>query len=228
MISLPTYPKINTIFNRDPTKGKKNNLIIGEFSCPEFEYLQDTEWLFTEKIDGMNIRIHRPANTKTVFLGGRDNNSQIPADLVNFLNQRFVANLPFHNLFDDDSEVTIFGEGYGIGIGPGGNYLDSGCGFILFDILIGSFWLYRKDILNIAGNLGLDVVPELGSGTLEDAVDIAQQGFPSQLSAANQEIGLRSKSVSTPLAEGIVLRPAIDLFNHKKERIMAKIKHKDF
>ena len=46
---MKEYHKINTIFKRDMTS-KSKNLIIGEYSTPEFEYLKDNIWIFTEKI----------------------------------------------------------------------------------------------------------------------------------------------------------------------------------
>ena len=46
------YPKINSLYKRDPEKG--NNIILGDFSLPEFFYLKDLLWECTEKIDGTN------------------------------------------------------------------------------------------------------------------------------------------------------------------------------
>ena len=50
------YHKITTVFDRDP-ENKFKTLIDGQFSKPEFEYLANNEWDFTEKVDGTNIRI---------------------------------------------------------------------------------------------------------------------------------------------------------------------------
>mgnify|MGYP001604261791 FL=1 len=47
------YHKINSLYKRDP-RGK---MLFGDYSCPEFEYLQNNEWSFQEKIDGTNIRV---------------------------------------------------------------------------------------------------------------------------------------------------------------------------
>ena len=46
------YPKIQSIFKRDENTHK---FIDGVFSLPEFEYLKDNLWIWTEKIDGRNI-----------------------------------------------------------------------------------------------------------------------------------------------------------------------------
>ncbi len=46
---------------------------------PEFEYLQDNEWEFTEKIDGTNIRII--FDGEKISFAGRTNKSRIPEEL---------------------------------------------------------------------------------------------------------------------------------------------------
>ena len=51
---MEPYHKIQSIFKRDAENGYK---FTSEYSCPEFEYLQNNEWEFTEKVDGTNIRI---------------------------------------------------------------------------------------------------------------------------------------------------------------------------
>lgn len=51
---MKTYPKIPSVFVRDE---KTHKFIDGQFRCPEFEYLQDNLWLWTEKVDGTNIRV---------------------------------------------------------------------------------------------------------------------------------------------------------------------------
>lgn len=50
------YHKINSIFKRDMTKPNRP-FVVGEWAQPEFAYLSDNEWEWTEKIDGTNIRI---------------------------------------------------------------------------------------------------------------------------------------------------------------------------
>ena len=48
---METYHKIQTIYKRDPANSFKT-LLEGEYSLPEFEYLKDNTWVFTEKVDG--------------------------------------------------------------------------------------------------------------------------------------------------------------------------------
>lgn len=50
------YHKIQTAWLRDPETGFKT-LIEGAWAKPEFEYLAGTKWVFTEKVDGTNMRL---------------------------------------------------------------------------------------------------------------------------------------------------------------------------
>ena len=49
------YTKIPNIFKRE--EFGKNLLIEGEFSSDELEFLADNLWVWTEKVDGTNIRV---------------------------------------------------------------------------------------------------------------------------------------------------------------------------
>ena len=80
---MKTYHKIQTIFKRE-MKGK---LIEEEYSLPEFEYLKDNKWVFTEKIDGTNIRVMW--NGENVVFGGKTDNAQLPIFLLYKLQELF-------------------------------------------------------------------------------------------------------------------------------------------
>jgi ATP-dependent RNA circularization protein (DNA/RNA ligase family) len=205
------YSKINTIYKRD--MADKGRIIENEWACPEFEYLAANEWLFTEKVDGTNIRVAWMAGLGTK-IGGRTDGAQIPT----FLYEKIQQILPvsrFESCIDKTSELTLFGEGYGAKIQKGGgNYIKDGVDFVLFDVLVDKWWLQRTDVEDVATKLGIKVVPIIGIGTLKDAAKRTQEGFTSWWGPFT--------------AEGIVMRPQIDLFNRKNERILAKIKHKDY
>ena len=49
------YHKILSLFKRN--MGGDNKFIIGEWTTPELKYLKDNDWVWTEKVDGTNIRI---------------------------------------------------------------------------------------------------------------------------------------------------------------------------
>ena len=87
---MSEYHKIQTLFKRDMSNRK--TLIEGEWTLPEFEYLAGNVWVFTEKVDGTNIRVI--FKDGTVTFGGRTADAQIPAQLVTRLNERFLPMAP--------------------------------------------------------------------------------------------------------------------------------------
>lgn len=210
---MKEYHKIQTVFKRDPNTNYKT-LIYGDYSLPEFEYLKDNNWVFTEKVDGTNIRVMFK-NNKITF-GGKTDKAQIPAFLVNKLNERFLPQLDrFQKMFtDENAEICFYGEGYGAKIQSGGNYRPDQ-DFVLFDIKINEWWLQRKDVEEIGKMFGLDIVPVIGCGSLKEMVERTQQGFYSRWN-------------NLLIAEGMVARPATELKTRSGERIITKIKYKDF
>lgn len=209
--TIKEYQKIQTVFLRNP-ETKFKTLLEGQFALPEFEYLQNNIWEFTEKVDGTNIRVIFKDNQIT--FGGKTDRATIPASLANKLNDIF---LPLKGKFTEifkDAEVCLYGEGYGSKIQKGGGNYRSDQDFVLFDIKIGPWWLQRTDVIDIALKIGLDVVPIIGEGTLLEMVEIAKTGFSSVWGEF--------------LAEGIVARPKTELIARNGKRIITKIKHKDF
>ena len=205
---MKKYSKIQTLFKRDPAT-KHKTLLEGEFSLPEFEYLQDSKWIFTEKVDGTNIRVMW--DTEAIRFGGRTDNAQIPTFLYDKLNEMFTVDA--FKVFEHP--ICLYGEGYGAKIQKGGgNYIPDGVSFVLFDVLVDEWWLQRKDVEDIAGKLGLEIVPTLGHGDLHDMVDEVSLGFDSKWGEFQ--------------AEGIVARPATELKTRRGDRIITKLKRKDF
>lgn len=209
---MSEYHKIDTVFKRDPAT-KHKGLLLGEFSRPEFAYLAENKWAFTEKVDGTNIRvIVDPSSPESVRFGGKTDAAQIPADLANRLMERFlsqrnalVAAFP--------SGAVLYGEGYGAKIQSGGNYRPDQ-DLVLFDVRVGKWWLDRAAVESIGAQFGVDVVPLIGRGSLGYMVEMASIGFPSRW--------------GNFVAEGIVARPTTELCGRDGERIITKIKHKDF
>ena len=207
---MEAYHKIQTVFKRDP-ETKYKTLLVGQYSLPEFEYLANNKWLFTEKVDGTNIRVM--FDGETITFGGKTENAQIPSPLVAKLNARF---LPRRDLFVSifPEGVCLYGEGYGAKIQKGGGNYRPDQDFVLFDVKVGQWWLNRGDVAEIALKLGLDIVPYIGSGTLPTMVDFVRSGFNSRWGDF--------------LAEGIVARPDVELKARNGKRIITKLKYKDF
>ena len=105
------YPKIQTVYLRDP-ETKFKTLLLGQYAEPEFAYLAENEWVFTEKVDGTNIRVMIPGDNGRPYFGGKTDNAQIPAFLVEKLEARFLPQADLlREIFPDGG--CLYGEGYG-------------------------------------------------------------------------------------------------------------------
>jgi len=191
--------------------------IIGEWSTPELAYLKDKDWIWTEKVDGTNIRV--TWDGKEVIYSGRSDEAQLYTPLIMKLDLLFKvmeARQKFAEVFGtEEVNVCLYGEGYGAKIQKdGSSYISDGVNFVLFDVQIDGIWLERENVEDIADKFGLKVVPVIGHGTLEEAIDITKKGFKSQWGDF--------------IAEGIVARPRVELLTRKQERIITKVKHRDF
>ena len=205
------YNKIDTLYKRDMEGTKK--LLEGEFRNPTVEFLKDNVWTFTEKIDGTNIRVYWDGHK--VQFGGRTERAQIPSDLVNYLNSVFGTN-EAEQIFEEkfgETEVILFGEGYGPKIQNGGAYRND-VSFIMFDVLISGNYQPRESVEDIAKAFGIDVVPIIFEGTIQEGVDFVK-GHP-------------DSTMGTAKMEGLVGRPKIEMRDRCGKRVIVKIKWEDF
>lgn len=203
----PEYTKIQTVWMRD----ERNVIIPGEYSLPELAYLAGNEWTWAEKVNGTNIRLHW--NGSRVTLGGRTDDAMVPATLVASLGPVCDPDL-WRSIFPDADDVTVYGEGYGGKIGPGHTYRPDQA-LTVFDVLVGRWWLSSENVADIAGKLGLDTVPEVGAFTLLEAWEKVKSG------------DLVSRWPKARI-EGLVGRPAVDLFTRKGDRLIVKMKLEDW
>jgi len=206
---MKKYHKIQTVFKRDPENNHKT-LLLNDYSLPEFEYLKDNIWVFTEKVDGTNIRVIFE-NGQFEFKGKSDN-ADVPQTLIDKLVETYI---PKKELFKEMFEggVCLYGEGYGPKIQSGGKYL-AYQDFVLFDVNIDGWWLQRKDVQEISTKLKIRRVPIIGTGTLATMVEWAEHGILSTWGDFE--------------AEGIVARPLTEFCTRNGDRLITKIKCRDF
>lgn len=210
-IKMIEYPKIFSPFKRDMSQGpNRNKLIENDWFDPAFAATKDLVWVWTEKVDGTNIRVHWDGHA--VAFGGRTANASIPAPLVNALQNLFPEEL-FEQVFED-KEVTLFGEGYGAKIQKGGGNYRSDQSFVLFDIRIGNWWLQREDVEQLAKSMSVDVVPVVLRGTVAEAISYVRDG----LNSAWGDFA----------AEGLVGVTEAGLLMRNGHRLQMKIKGRDF
>ena len=207
---MSEYHKIQSVYKRD----EKGRMLFGEYSTPEIAYLANEEWCFTEKIDGTNIRVI--FDGQAVSFGGRTERAQLHVGLLNELEATFRDPVSLEILkqtFPDGA--ILYGEGYGKGVQKGGgNYKADGQGFCLFDVKVGSYYLGREAVAEIAGKFDIPQAKVICCGTLPIMVGIVKKGLQSDFGPFE--------------AEGIVARPMVDLFDRRGDRIITKIKAKDF
>ena len=222
---MAEYQKIQTLFKRDD----KNIIIPSMFTLPEFEYLKDCKWEATEKIDGTNMRVellpvlNEDGTMKKVLyeFKGRTDKAQIPPHLMDRMYQLFNYDKLIEYFYSDEKSdfapITLYGEGYGMKIQQGGNYIKNGVDFILFDVKVGKWWLSREACEKIATDLNLKIVPLMGYMTIQEAIDFVKKGFKSTI-AENKDYD----------AEGLVLKTPYGLKLRNGERLITKIKTCDF
>jgi hypothetical protein len=210
-VGFAEYHKIETLFERD-----KSTFVVDPTKLKASVLGTIREWDVTEKIDGTNIRVMLSEEGKVSF-GGRSNAAQIPADLVQYLMRTFPEARLTEVLWIDGTptQIILYGEGYGAGIQKAGSSYRPDKAFILFDVLVGGkWWLERDAVVEIAQSLGIESVPYLGRMTLDQIVESVKVPFPSRIGSA--------------IAEGVVARPIETLFDRRGERIIIKLKTKDF
>lgn len=208
------YHKIPTVWKRDPdTKYKR--LIEGAWSTKEIEYLADCEWLFTEKVDGTNIRVYPNRDPEYRFAGRTDRAVLDPRLRFNLHTIYFRAEIMERaNAMFDGKEVCLYGEGFGGHIQNGRRYAQDER-FVLFDVNVDGWWLSYENVVAVGRKLELFVVPLVGRGTLHEMISHVRQRHNGSEWGAFQ-------------AEGIVARPPIALFDNAGKRIITKVKEKDF
>lgn len=223
------YPKIETLYTRST---ETFGVIVDQLRREEFGLIKT--WLVTEKIDGTNIRVILTSQGDVEIRGRTDKaqfNPVVLAALQSLLPAPLVRGV-FEESRDEQGfypEVILYGEGYGEKIQKGGNYR-KGQSFRLFDVKIGNWWLNWNSVQDIAGKIGIRTVPTLGF------FPFLPRSKTDMFTMFSPEIGMNGKSIVARedggnldyLAEGIVARTEPLLLLRNSERLMWKLKFKDF
>ena len=205
------YTKIPNIFVRE--QFGNNKLIEGEYATEELKTLANIPWVWTEKVDGTNIRVCWDGYRVT--FAGRTDKAQIPKEVLSVLESLFGGESK-EELFEQTfgtKPCILFGEGYGKKIQKNGE-LYGEPNFIMFDAYVGNTWLLRSDVETIAEKFGVKCVPIVNVVTLPEAVEFVR---------SHPKSNLRDYEM-----EGIVCRPIVELLSRRGNRIIVKIKCRDF
>lgn len=216
---FPEYPKIETLFNRNPEDMKK--VLPGVLRLPEFGLVNT--WLVTEKVDGTNIRVLLTWEDEkpVVRFGGRTSAAQIQTTLLDYLAATFtIENLT--QAFEPDVSVVLYGEGYGPKIQKCGGLYRSDVSFRLFDVaVIGekrTWWLTWDNVVDVSMKLGIDTVPYLAlEATTDQAIALVAGASATAMSDGGE--GCEQ--------EGIVARTDPYLHMRNGRRVVWKLKARD-
>lgn len=238
---VPKQEKIKNLFKRDP----ETDIIIGDsYTKNVFKYID--YWTITEKIDGMNIRVH--ANKIGDFLiGGKTDRVQIPDDLVENIESMlkpedydgvtFAKSAYILEVLDDFGysgyDVTLFGEGYGPGIRNGEHYREDKS-FILYDVCFTrddgvEFFAPPAEVEQIADKLGIPCVKMYHEASFVGAIYLVEvlAGYPFMPDIMPKAIQEIASEYDWYTPEGIVCYPSEPLYDSFGERIVFKLKVKD-
>lgn len=171
------------------------------------QYLSDSPWLWTRKIDGANLRVQWDG--EQALWNGKSNNFQCSAALTEYMNNTFLEEI-FEEKFGREKTVTLFGEHMGPKVQGNELGLDKD-EFILYDVNVDGTWLSISDVRQIAEYFGLRTVYELGTGidTLSNLIKRMSDG-------------------SFRDWEGIVARPLVEMRDQDNHRVIVKIKNRDY
>lgn len=204
------YHKIETLFKFNNETKKFTNV----FYNSNVDLLKNNQWIFTEKIDGTNLRIYWDGHK--LQYGGRTNEAQFSKEQIKFIEERLV-NENIEILFEQkfqDVEAYIFGELYGVKIQNGGLYTNGeGLDFKVFDIEVGGTILTYDSMIVLATELSYDYVPIVLIGTIDDAI--------------NYVLTHSTSTFSNAKLEGLVGKPIGDFRDRLGKRIVVKIKKRD-
>lgn len=210
---MSEYHKINGVYKRYgfderpiPDGFQKGDMIDGEWSLPEFWYLQNNEWIWTEKLDGTNIRIE--ITDTGIEIRGKTDRAVIPKDLHAWLQDLVYTRL---GSTITGKDTTLYLEGVGEKIQGGGAFGKQHAKLI--DVNVGGTWMNKRVVLDIAQALRIDHAPVVLYGSIHQAISFVQQRPKSEFGDF--------------VMEGLVGQPYVPIFGTNHQRICAKVKVKD-
>lgn len=236
-----TYHHIDAPTNQDDEYGKgfKRRILINpldrycvgsedfdkmdaSYRSPELAYLQDNHWIYKRKLDGENIRIYWDG--EQALWNGKTNRFQCSADFQNYMNNTFIEEI-FEEKFGRDKEAYIYGEK--MGPKTQGNELGlNNDELIIFDVEINDTFLGEENIKQVAEYFSVksvyDYMPE------EDLRDdlLNADGEPLEMGLLHLIDAVANNQF--PKWEGIVCTPACNIKDQNGNRIIVKIKNKDY
>ena len=196
-------------------------------NTPELnQVLPKGKWIKTEKIDGTNIRIiftkMDELGNRDILIGSRklilndqDKTSKIYYDCIKGVNLYKLKEY----FKDIKSTIVIYAEGYGAGVQKGGIY-SKNKNFRVFDIRIDEAYQDFVYVEKVCIDNQLNIVPVID--------EIEEITFGECISSLNRLNNTLMTDGEGGKPEGIVYKFEPVLLNKYKERLIFKVKFKDF
>ena len=211
------YSKYSSPFKKDEKFKNTNELS---------QKLPIGKWIKTEKIDGTNIRIifTKPdeEGNRIIHIGSRklilnpnDKNSDQFMSCLGDINLNKLKEY----FKEVNSTVIIYGEGYGAGVQKGGIYSPNK-NYRVFDIRIGNAYQDFEYVEKVCIDNQLNIVP-----VLEEVREMTYGDCITSLDKFKDTL-ITEGTGGTP--EGIVYKFEPVLLNKYGERLIFKVKFKDF
>lgn len=212
-----TYHHIDAPTVQDDEYGKqfkKRKLMIPtkdeDYRSPLLAYLSNLEWVYTRKIDGANLRVQWDG--EQALWNGKSNNFVCGAELTEYMNNTFLEEI-FEEKFGRDKVVTLFGEHMGPKVQGNELGLDKD-EFILYDVNVNGTWLDAFNVIEVARYFGVrNIHAFMSHGMLADTLS---------------NLINRVASGEFKDWEGIVARPTVEMRAQNGQRVIVKIKNKDY
>lgn len=213
--SQTKYRKIYTLFERD------SKFKIVDSLEPHLEGITNIKkFVVTEKIDGTNCGIVITPD-KQVLIRKRsdfikdDKEHHIYYEAINTIDLERIKDY-FH---DSEATITIFGEACGGSIQKHGTIYSDEPTFMVFDVQVNNSFFDWLSLKKFCSEVGLKIVPYLGDTILEK---YTVEYMKNVLERCKKYL------YDSEHSEGIVVRSEPPLLNKFGQRMMFKLKFRDF
>lgn len=207
------YCKISAPFGRKTPKDKLVDVTIPAKAWVPMFQENNIKMYASEKIDGTSVGIVWDGE-RISFVGHTDK-SQFNPKYLEYLNDTF-GTPAFESVIEEifgEKPVTIYGEGISKAYNQNYGFPDGN--FIMYDIANPNNTFYNREaVKEIAKKLDL-IYPAETLMTIDEAINYVKHKPMSKLD-------------STVPMEGLVLRPTTELYTNNGDRVICKIKVRDF
>jgi len=175
-----------------------------------------------EKVHGTSAHVSFESGSIKFFSGGERYETFVKVFDQEDLARRFNEAFP-----ESPAKVTVYGEAYGGKMQGMSETYGKKARFVAFDVMINDHWLQVEHAKRLVEGLGLDFVAFNLVECTQESLD-CERDLPSRIGILNAQRDGDITDYTFKPAEGIVIRPVIELNYPNGSRIIAKHKRDDF